>query len=156
MNKAAREASFRTCPSCGSALTHGALTCNYCGGVIAVENVLGRLRSEFRYQVNRASQSLRDRTVLIWALALCPIFLLPPVLALLLSLRSFQASRSQAGDAGHDRDVFVIPILAICNIVLSIMFWRWLSEISMASGLSIGVFLKSIGVSTPKSPLQSI
>ncbi|WP_207834142.1 zinc ribbon domain-containing protein [Bradyrhizobium quebecense] len=156
MSKGLPDASFRTCPSCGSVLSRGVLTCSYCGGVIAVENVLGRLRSELRFQVNRASQRLRDRNVLIWVLALCPIFILPPVLAILMCLRSSDGTQPDQGPATRGRDVVAIVILALCNLILSIMFWRWLSEISMASGFSIGLFLKSLGLSSPRSPLQSI
>jgi hypothetical protein len=156
MNKSLRDASFPTCPSCGSLLKHGALTCSCCGGVIAVENVLGRLRSEFMYQTNRISQYLQDRNVLIWALALCPIFILPPVLALLMSLRWFRFSGPEQRSATHNLDVIAIPVLAICNVVLSVIFWRWLSEISIASGFSIGQFLKSIGIDPPRSSPQAI
>jgi hypothetical protein len=156
MNKSLRDASFQTCPSCGSVLTRGALTCSCCGGVVAVENVLGWLRSELNYQTNRASQYLRDRNVLIWALALCPVFILPPVLALLMSLRGFRRSEPEQRNATHNLDFIAIPVIALCNIVLSVIFWRWLSEISMASGFSIGLFLKSIGISPPRALSQTI
>lgn len=142
---------FRSCPSCGSPLSRGAITCSYCGGVIAVESVLGRLRAEARNQIERLGQHLRNRDVLIWVLALCPIVILAPVLAIVMSLRSLRAS----GIGSARFDVLVV-IAAVCNIVLSVMFWRWLSEISMSSGISIGWFLKSLGIPAPRSPLQSI
>src|SRR5712664_3746478 len=97
MNKTLHSASFRNCPSCGSGLNSGALTCGYCGGVVVVENVLGRLKTEIKYQINNASRYLRDGNILIWTLALFPILILPPVLALLMNLRSFRASESAAG-----------------------------------------------------------
>ena len=145
---------FRSCPSCGSPLSRGAITCSYCGGVIAVESILGRLKAEARNQIERVSQHLRSRDILIWVLALCPILILPPVLAVLMSFRALRAPAVE-GPATARFDVLVL-IAAVCNIVLSIMFWRWLSEISMSSGLSIGWFLKQLGIATPKSPLQSI
>jgi hypothetical protein len=146
---------FRSCPSCGSPLSRGAITCSYCGGVIAVESILGRLKAEARNQIERVSQHLRNRDTLIWTLALCPILILPPVLAAVMSFRSLRASTAEAGPVPARFDALVL-ITALCNIVLSIMFWRWLSEISMSSGLWIGWFLKSLGVPTPRSPLQSI
>lgn len=148
-----RDSTFRSCPSCGSPLSRGSIACSYCGGVVAVENVLVRLRTEARVQVERLSQSLRNRDFLIWVLALCPILILPPALAVLMN---FRARRTlEAGAATSRFDAFVL-IAAVCNIILSIMFWRWISEISMSSGISIGWFLKSLGIAAPKSPLQSI
>lgn len=145
--------SVRSCPSCGSPLSRGSISCSYCGGVVVVENVLGRLRSEARTQVERLSQHLRNRDVLIWVLALCPILILPPVLAVLMSVR---AMREPAVGAAAPRFDILVLIAAVCNIALSVMFWRWFSEISMSSGLSIGWFFKSLGIPTPKSPLQQI
>jgi hypothetical protein len=156
MTKTVRDVSFRSCPSCGSVLTRGALTCSYCGGVIAVENVLSRLRAELKHQINRGSLYLRDRNRLIWVLAMCPLFILPPILAVLMSLRNFRASEVNGRGAAHNLDGSAILIVAICNIVLSLLLWRWLSEISLSSGVSIGVFLKSIGISSPRTSLQEI
>jgi hypothetical protein len=146
---------FRSCPSCGSPLSRGAITCSYCGGVIAVESVLGRLRAEARNQIERLGQHLRNRDLLVWVLALCPIVVLAPVLAILMNLRSLRTAASGIGTPPARFDALVL-VAAVCNIVLSVMFWRWLSEISMSSGISIGWFLKSLGVPTPRSPLQSI
>jgi hypothetical protein len=130
------------------------LTCNQCGGVVAVDNLIGRLRVEINHLMAGVGRQLRDRTVLIWVLALFPILILPPLLALLMSFRSLRVPEpGQARDI-HRFDVLVV-IVAICNIILSVMFWRWLSEISMSSGLSLGLFFKSIGVKPPGA-LRSI
>ena len=142
------DAAFRTCASCGSALSTGALTCSYCGGVVAVDNLVSRFKAEVRYLTAGASRRLRDRGVLIWVMAACPILILPPVLALLMSFRAMRAPALDRGPENYRFDVFVL-IVAICNIILSVMFWRWLSEFSMSSGLSIGLFLKSIGIKPP-------
>jgi len=146
---------FRSCPSCGSPLSRGAITCSYCGGVFAVESVLGRLRAETKNQIGRLGLHLRNRDILVWVLALCPIVILAPILAILMSLRSLRAPTSENGAPTSRFDALVV-IAAVCNILLSVMFWRWLSEISMSSGVSIGWFLKSLGIPTPRSPLQSI
>jgi hypothetical protein len=155
MTKTLPEASFRSCPSCGAALSRGALTCSYCGGVVAVENLLSRLKAELRYHVNRAGNRLRDRSALIWTLAVFPIFILPPVLALLMIFRALRRPDLSEPGAIHRFDVSVF-FIALCNIILSIMFWRWLSEISMSSGLSPGWFFRSIGIGSPRTYLQTI
>lgn len=154
MTNALRRLPVRTCPACGSALNSGALTCNACGGVIAVESVLSRLKQEFRQQAERIGWSIRDPEVLIWVLAACPILLLPPLLALFMSFRSPKALPFDGSAASQS---LFVAIVAVCNIVLSIMFWRWLSELSL-SGLSIGMLLRFLGVNvhSPASPAGQI
>ena len=152
MTDALQHPPVRTCPSCGSAVNTGALTCSSCGGVIAVENVLSRLKQEFRYQAERIGWSIRDPEVLIWVLAVFPILILPPLLALFMSFRSSKLSLSDSLASNSNLNLFV-AIVAVCNIILSIMFWRWLSELSL-SGLSIGMFLRSLGVNV-HSPASS-
>ena len=152
MTNALHRPRVRTCPSCGSAVNSGALTCNSCGGVIAVENVLSRLKQEFRYQAERIGWSIRDPEILIWVLAVFPILILPPLLALFMSMRSSRPSLSD-GPASKSNQSLFVAIVAVCNIVLSIMFWRWLSELSL-SGLSIGMLLRSLGFNV-HSPASS-
>lgn len=152
MTNALHRLPVRTCPSCGSAVNTGALTCSSCGGVIAVETVLSRLKLEFRFQAERIGWSIRDPEVLIWVLAAFPILILPPLLALFMSFRSSRLSPSDNPGSKSNLSLFV-AIVAVCNILLSIMFWRWLSELSL-SGLSIGMFLRSLGV-TVHSPASS-
>lgn len=155
MNKIPPRASFRACPSCGSALSAGAITCRSCGGVVAVESLVSRLKTEIKFQVGRLSENLKDRTVLLWVLAATPILILPPLLALFMSFRSLKAVDGQPRATSHNLDVAVL-IIAVCNIILSVMFWRWLGEVSMSMGLSIGLILKSIGINHPGTPLRSI
>ncbi|WP_315781738.1 MULTISPECIES: zinc ribbon domain-containing protein [unclassified Bradyrhizobium] len=156
MTKAAPNISFQSCPSCGSALSEGALTCGYCGSVTAVENISSRVRSEFRYWVGRAGAYLQDPAVLIWVLATVPVLILPPLLALMMCFRGSWNSRR--GDAARQAyfSVFSVSVVAIVNIALSLIFWRWLSEISMSAGLSFGLFLKSLGIVSPRASLQAI
>jgi hypothetical protein len=152
MTNALHPSPVRTCPSCGSALNTGSLTCSSCGGVVAVENVLSRLKQEFRHQAERIGWSIRDPEVLIWVLAVVPILILPPLLALFMSFRSSRVSPADSPASKSNLNLFV-AIVAVCNIVLSIMFWRWLSELSL-SGLSIGLFLRSLGINV-HSPASS-
>jgi hypothetical protein len=147
-------ASFRSCPSCGAVLNGGAITCNSCGGLVVVESILGRLKTEVRYQSGQANERLKNRGILLWVLALCPIVILPPVLAIFLSFRSPKTADGQPAAEARSPDVLIL-IVAVCNIILSVMFWRWIGDAAMSMGLSIGLFLKSIGVSHP-SGLRSI
>ncbi len=152
MTNALQRLPVRTCPSCGSAVNTGALTCSSCGGVIAVENVLNRLKEEFRHQAERIGWSIRDPEVLIWVLAVFPILIMPPLLAFFMSFRSSRSSSPDNSATISNPSLFV-AIVAVCNIVLSIMFWRWLSELSL-SGLSIGMFLRLLGMNV-HSPASS-
>jgi hypothetical protein len=154
MNQMSPNASVRSCPSCGAALNSGAITCNSCGGLVVVESILGRLKTEMRYQSGQVNERLKNRAILLWALALCPIVILPPVLAIFLSFHSPKTTDVQAAAEKRSPDVLVL-IVAVCNIILSIMFWRWIGDTAVSMGLSIGLFLKSIGVSHP-SGLRSI
>ena len=154
MNPVSPKISFRSCPSCGAALNSGAMTCHSCGGLVMVEGIFRRLKTEIRYQVNRISESLKDRQTLLWTLALCPIVILPPILALFMSFRSPNAAEEAAHGAARSPDVLIMMV-AVCNIILSIMFWRWIGDTVVSMGLSIGLILKSIGVSHPGS-LRSI
>jgi hypothetical protein len=147
-------ASVRSCPSCGAVLNSGAITCNSCGGLVVVESILGRLKSEIRYQSGQANERLKNRGILLWVLALCPIVILPPVLAIFLSFRSPKTTDGQPAVEARSPDVLIL-IVAVSNIILSVMFWRWIGDAAMSMGLSIGLFLKSIGVSHP-SGLRSI
>ena len=143
----------RLCPSCGAALNSGAITCNSCGGLVAVESILGRLKTEMRYRSGQAGEQLRSRQTLLWTLALCPIVILPPVLAIFLSFRAPETTDVAA--AGSRSPDPLVLIVAICNIVLSVVFWRWIGDSALSMGLSIGLFLKSIGITHP-SGLRSI
>lgn len=154
MNPMPPGASVRVCPSCGSALNRGAISCNSCGGLVVVESILGRFKTEMRYQSGQVNERLKNRAVLLWTLALCPIVILPPVLAIFLSFRSPKTTDVQAAAEIRSPDPLVL-IVAICNIILSVMFWRWIGDTAVSMGLSIGLFLKSIGVSQP-SGLRSI
>jgi ABC-type sugar transport system permease subunit len=143
------EVSFRSCPNCGAALNSGAMTCSSCGGLVLVESILGRLKTEVRFQSGEVSERLKNRSVLLWVLALCPIVILPPVLALFLSFHSPKGPDGQAAAGRQGPDVLIM-IVAVCNIIVSVMFWRWIGDSAVSMGLSIGLFLKSIGVSHPR------
>lgn len=146
MTKPSPRPAFRSCPSCGGALNRGAMTCSSCGGLVVVESLFGRLRAETRYQASAMGDRLKDRQVLLWTLALCPIVILPPVLAIFLSFR--RPSGDQPLAPGQGLDLLVI-VASVCNIILSVMFWRWIGDAAISMGLSIGLFLKSFGITHP-------
>jgi hypothetical protein len=154
MSGAPRQPSVSACPSCGSAISTGAVTCSCCGGVIAVEGALAQLRQEFRLIATKLGTYLANPDTLAWVLAVFPILILPPVLALFISLRRSSPAQSHNNRGWHRQDFF-LPAIAICNILLSALFWRWLGELSM-SGLSVGLFLKWIGFSFPAGSPNSI
>jgi hypothetical protein len=147
MNRPTSKITFRSCPSCGAALNGGAMTCRSCGGLIVVESFFGQLTAELKYQVGKISQHLKDRKALLWSLALCPIVILPPVLAIFLSFRRTD-NQVTGGSRGPDG---LILVAAVCNIVLSVMFWHWVGDTLISMGLAIGLFLKSFGVNHPPS-----
>jgi hypothetical protein len=154
MNRMPPNASFRSCPSCGAVLNSGAITCNSCGGLVVVENIVGRLKTEVRYQSGQINERLKNRTILLWALAMCPIVVLPPILALFLSFRLPKKTDVQVAADAPSPDVLIL-FVAVSNIILSVLFWRWVGDTAISMGLSIGLFLKSLGIGHP-SGLRSI
>lgn len=145
MTPVSPHASVRTCPSCGAALNSGTMSCSSCGGLVAVESFFGHFKTELRYQLGYIGQRLREPNVFLWGLALCPIVLLPPILAIFLSLK---ARRNHGALVTHRPDPLVIPV-AVCNIVLSVMLWHWIGDTIVSMGLATGLFLKSLGVHHP-------
>ena len=142
---------LRTCPSCGAALDSAAMTCHSCGGLIVVESIFSQLKLEIKYQIGNISQHLRDRKTFLWSLALCPIVILPPVLAIFLSFRTVTVDQTPSNSRGPDTS---IVIAAVCNIVLSVMFWHWIGDTIISMGLAIGLFLKSLGINHPPGGLR--
>jgi hypothetical protein len=147
MNRVSPKISFRSCPSCGAALNDGAMTCRSCGGLVIVESIFGQLKAEIKYQIGQINKHLKDRTTLLWCFALCPIVILPPVLAIFLSFRAGSATDKATRDTSTPKAL--ILIVAVCNIILSVMFWHWMGDTIISMGLSVGLFLKSFGVNHP-------
>jgi hypothetical protein len=148
MNRVSPKISIRSCPSCGAALNDGAMTCRSCGGLVVVESIFGQLKAEIKYQIGQINKHLKDRTTLLWCLAFCPIVILPPVLAIFLSFRARSAADHEATQGSSAPDALIL-IVAVCNIILSVMFWHWMGDTIISMGLSVGIFLKSLGVNHP-------
>jgi hypothetical protein len=112
-------AQFRTelCPSCKSALDRGALICRSCGGVVPIEWGMRGLRDRLAELIDRGRRAFGIRGALIWLLALTPVLIAPPVLALIIIL----ATREH----GQHGDRALAGTVAIVNIVLSIIAWHW-------------------------------
>lgn len=122
------------------------MTCQSCGGLVAVEGLLSRLNAESRFFVHRAQTHLKDRRKLIWVLALCPIIIVPPVLAIMMSLREARKDSEQSSSESFD---ILVLFAAVSNIILSIMFWKWFGQSVISLGFALGIYLKSIGISSP-------
>ena len=150
--------SVRTCSSCGAALNRGALTCRSCGGIVIVEQFFGRLKAEARYQNRQVQNYLGDRRRWIWILALFPIIILPPALAIFINVRAWRLQqKSETMDSQAAAFDVSILIAAICNIILSILFWRWIGEFALSVVSAIALLFKSTGgVSHPSGGIRSI
>ena len=129
----------RVCPSCGAAINLDGMVCPSCGGVVAIEIASRRLRDHIAGQTGRARANLRDPATLIWVLALIPILIAPPLIALFLIYR-----------AGRDKprtfDFALAATVALLNVVLSILFWRRLGLAALDFGPGLWFFFNSLGV----------
>jgi hypothetical protein len=149
MNDASGKIPVQSCPSCGSALNKGAMTCHSCGGLVVVEKLFGQLKAETRFHVGRVNEFLRDRTNFLWFLALCPIVIFPPVFAIFFSLRAWAVNGNQKPPRTLPAPDTLLIIAAISNLTLSVIFWRWMGDAIISMGLYAGFFLKSLGVHHP-------
>jgi hypothetical protein len=106
---------------------------------MAIEIASRRLRDHIAGQVGRASANLRNHATLVWILALIPILIAPPLIALFLIYR-----------AGRDQprtfDFALAATVALLNAVLSILFWRRLGLAALDFGPGLWFFFDSLGV----------
>lgn len=114
---APRPVAPKRCPSCGAPLAPLSMTCQTCGAVVALEAIVAQgRRAAFDVFFDSAS-SLSRSDAPIWALALFPMLLAPPILALLL------ARRAQKRGAPFPNATWIIVVAAL-NILLSLLLWR--------------------------------
>jgi hypothetical protein len=149
MNSNFPRLNVQQCPNCGAALNPNTLTCRDCGGILAIEGFMSRLKSESSSFFRRAPGALGKGRLVLWTLALTPLLLAPPLVAIFLVGR-----QSKIAEIRADQWLGIV-IVAVCNIVLSILFWRWLAELSFGFGTWIGLFLRSFGMKQ-SGGLQSI
>lgn len=129
---------FKSCKNCGAALDPNAFVCNSCGGVVPIEEASRRLRGHAGEWLSRLLAVLNERTLLLWILAVTPILLGPPLLAL---WGVYIRSRRE-----HPKtETVIIVAIALTNIVMSALFWHWLSETTFAAWPAFWHFLRSLG-----------
>jgi hypothetical protein len=147
MNERLPQRSVRVCPSCNAAVNEGSLSCSSCGGLLVVEGVLSRLRFEAWRLMKSLSERMRDPAALIWVLVLIPILIVPPAVGVLLALRG-KARGPDPVFADSTSRTFAI-IVGVCNVVLSILFWRWLGSVALGLGFSLGALFRFLGINPP-------
>jgi hypothetical protein len=144
MTQPVQRPNLRRCPSCGAAVSDAAMSCNTCGGVLAIDTLLMRLRQEGGFLTERLRSIIVEKNLTLWILALIPLLILPPMLAAILSLRpAREGTETERGTA------FWIIGIALCNIVLSVLAWRWLSHMSYGVGSLLAPMLPPHGTTVP-------
>lgn len=134
--------SLTRCSTCGSELG-GRSICPRCGTLVGVEMSLARLQSKgralFDARIASIPQRLRPHHFL-WACALMPVVMLPPLFSLMSAFVSMR--RSQDG-AGQDVSYEWIALISVLNIILSalILYKFHFSPAELAS--AIGGLIRS-------------
>jgi hypothetical protein len=101
-------------------LNRNSLVCSSCGAIIAIEAfVTGSHARIWRW--------LSKPDALIWILALIPLFLAPPIFSLFFVYRERRSG-------GSTRDRTFVILCALCNIILTLLLWKWFGERALAMG----------------------
>ena len=106
----------RNCSTCGAAL-RGSSICSHCGTLIGVELVLSRMRSRARSFLELCRHSIPTVKPhhFLWACALMPLFILPPLFSLVLSVVAMRAPKESSMHSTQEW----IAIVSLVNMVLS-------------------------------------
>jgi predicted RNA-binding Zn-ribbon protein involved in translation (DUF1610 family) len=139
MNTPRERPNPRICPSCGAPLNADALVCPSCGGVTAIEIASERLLQHMAGEARRLIPYLRNRAALVWILALIPILIVPPIIAILVMYGS-------ADDDLRNFDRTLAATVAVLNVIVSFIFWHRLGHFTLGFGPGLWFFLKSLGV----------
>ncbi len=115
------------CPNCGSVVDGRSLVCGSCGAIIPLEIGSRRLRDSAALRLRELHLAPSGQALLTWILALIPLAIAPPVVAMLLLRRPAHAGVGEA-------DRVWVAMVAVLNIILSIMFWRWFAETALGLG----------------------
>lgn len=92
-----------------------------------IELTSARIRLFLRHQAIGFGERLRDRDYFLWLLATIPLVVLAPVAALVLSVWPSLRPNAQSSQLRGKPDLMVL-LVATCNIVLSIVFWKWVGN----------------------------
>jgi hypothetical protein len=109
------------CPNCNAAVNRGALVCGSCGGIIPFERGSQRVKDHLVAMLFALRVAFDDRARLIWLLAFTPILIGPPLLALFMLFTG-------RGEKKKPSDPALAGTIAVVNVILSVMAWRWLGD----------------------------
>jgi hypothetical protein len=109
------------CPNCNAAVNRGALVCGSCGGIIPFERGSQRVKHHLVAMLFSLRLAFDDRARLIWLLALTPILIGPPLLALFMLFTG-------RGEKKKPSDPALAGTIAVVNVILSVMAWHWLGD----------------------------
>ena len=141
------------CPTCGGNLS-GRAICPRCGTLVAAEMRLARVQLRIRGFVDGHLAAFPKRIRphhFLWACAIMPVFILPPLVSLVAAIRSLRRS----GDALAEVNFEWIAIISALNIILSgiILYKFHFSPVEIAT--SLGDFFRSlVDPALRFSPLQ--
>jgi hypothetical protein len=106
--------------------------------LIPLEIGVRRLRQEAGVHLLRLAPTKTNRAWATWMLALIPLAIVPPLLALLLIRKP-----SEMGVAESDR--IWVATFAVVNLLLSFLFWRWLATSVFEIGPALWLHFDELG-----------
>lgn len=127
------------CPNCRAAVGVGSVVCESCGGILPLEKASGWALGGIRNALARFNARYGERSALLWTLALTPILVGPPVIALILLILD---RREQPTRAKPLHDHTFVAVVSVINILLGVLFWRWLGAQSFELVQSIWQWLR--------------
>jgi hypothetical protein len=117
------------CPTCGTPL-QGQPVCSRCGTLIALEARLARAQSRvgaFYHRTRRALVEHMDGRRFLWACAVVPMFIVPPLVSLSYSI----ASMRRSSDVGQRHGYEWMLLISAINIILSVLILVKFREIAL-------------------------
>ena len=107
------------CTTCGTEIGTR-LICPNCGTLVAAERRLAKMTTTVQTYASQKFEALPRRITaghFLWACALMPVFVLPPVVSLVLAILSMR----QKSDAPAHVNVEWLAIISLLNIGLSLL-----------------------------------
>jgi predicted nucleic acid-binding Zn ribbon protein len=128
-----------TCPNCNSAVNRGALVCGSCGGIIPFERGAKRVKDHLVAVLLSQRAAFDNRARLIWLLALTPILIGPPLLALFILFMG-------RGEKKKPSDPALAATIAAVNVILSVIAWHWLGDRVYGAGSGLWRLIVPLGM----------
>jgi hypothetical protein len=107
------------CPTCAADIGDAPI-CQRCGSLPGIERRVQKTRSEFQNFIDQKLALLPahfEARHFLWACAVVPLFLVPPLFSLIYSIRAMQARQTQNASA----DFEWISIISALNLVVSLL-----------------------------------